>query len=366
MKMQSNRSIPARTIVTASELKNFSVELLIKASGMSVEDATVVAENLVFANLRGTDTHGVSRLGVYVKFLEDKAANVNHQMQVVRDCGPTMLLDADNALGQIGAHKGMQLAIERAKTNGFSWVGVANSGHIGALAYWSMMALEHGLIGICFTSTSTIMAAHGSREKTLGNTPLAIAVPTHGPMPLVLDMAMSVAARGHLSMAKLENRSIPLDWAMDAEGVPTTDPAEGLKGSVLPIGGYKGSGLAMMIEVLTGLLTRSPFGAQKGSLVPPDTTKPIGLSHTFMAVKIDNFIPLSLFEQRVDSLMDEVKNSACSKGVDEIFVPNEKEYRCQQVRQVEGIPLSAELVADLEQLALKYEVPFFSNERIKE
>ena len=347
-----------QTIVSAQKLKEFCVKVLMQSSGMPLADARTVTDNLIFANLRGTDTHGITRLGVYLELLEAGVATVRHKVQIIKDTQLTALVDADNALGQIGAQFGMELAIQRACQHGIGWVLVGNSGHIGALAYWAMMALQHDMVGICFTSTASIMAAHGSRENTLGNNPLAIAAPSSGPMPLVLDMALSVAARGHLAVAKRENKSIPLDWAMDAQGVPTTDPAKGLEGSVLPIGGYKGSGLSMMLEVLTGILSGSPFGPQKGSLVPPDCTKPLGLSHAFVALKIDNYIPVPAFKKRIDALIDEIKNSAPSLNVHEVLVPNDKEFRIEQERKKKGIPLSSTLIKELKSFSDKYDIPF--------
>lgn len=346
-----------QTFIKAESLSDFCKQILIKASGMADADAKVIADNLTFANLRGIDTHGVTRLGVYLKFIEGRMANIDYTLKIVKDGGSTAIVDADNAMGQIGAKFGMELAISRCQDHGVSWITVANSGHIGALAYWAMMALKKGMIGICFTTTSTIMAAHGSREKTLGNTPLAIAAPSAAGMPLVLDMALSVAARGHLVVARKENRTIPLDWAIDTEGVPTSDPAKGLEGSVLPIGGYKGSGLALMIEVLAGVLSNSPFGCQKGSLVPPDSTRPLGLSHVFACIKIDNFIPVQVFEKRLESLIKQVRESRLSKNVDEVLVPNDKEFRTEQLRKKQGIPLTARMVEELKGLGEKYQVP---------
>lgn len=352
----SHPEVPAAR-VRAGALGDFCTRILVAASGMPRADARAVSDNLVFANLRGIDTHGVNRLAVYLEFIKGKMANVDCDIRIRKDNGATVLVDADNAMGQVGAKFGMDLAVSRCRDHGVSWVSVANSGHIGALAHWAMMALEHGMIGICFTSTSTIMAAHGSREKTLGNTPLAVAVPCGGEMPVVLDMALSVAARGHLSVAFRENRPIPPGWAMDAQGVPTCDPGKGLEGSVLPIGGYKGSDLALMIEVLTAVLSGSPCGSAKGSLVPPDRTRPLGLSHVFACVRIDNFIPVPLFESRMTTLVSQVKHSRRAKNATEVLVPNEKEFRTEAQRKKEGIPLSDTLLKELLGLARTYGVP---------
>ena len=170
-------------------------------------------------------------------------------------------------------------------------------------------------------------------------------------------MALSVAARGHLSVAAREGSSIPDGWAIDEEGVPTNDPVQGLRGSVLPIGNYKGSGLSIMIEVMTAILTNSQFGSQKGTLVPPSLDRPIGLSHTFIALRIDRFIPVDQFKERVGVLMDQVKNSKKAKNIDEILLPGEKEYRNKIARSRQGIPISDTLIKELRGMAEKYDVP---------
>lgn len=271
-----------------------------------------------------------------------------------------MHLDAGNTFGQIGAYHGMRAAIERADKYGFSFVAVGNSGHIGALAHWTMMALEHGMIGICFTNTSSIMAPFGSREGLVGNNPISIAAPTSCEMPLVLDMALSVAARGHLAVAVREGHKIPLGWAIDAEGVPTTDPADGQLGAMVPIGGYKGSGLSIMLEVMSAILTASPIAREKGTLVPPNKERPLGLSHSFMAVKIENLQNLNKFKSDSEALINEVRESSKAVGVDEILVPNQKEFCSTQKSVAEGIQLDSKLVDELALLALDYNVPFFT------
>lgn len=357
MSLDNDKPEANTVYVMADELEAYAAKILIKAVGMPEDHARVTAANLVFGNLRGVDTHGIARLGVYLKHLEDGQAVARPNLSIVSDNGSTILADADHALGQVAADYGMKLALERAKTSGLSWVGVRNGGHIGALAYWAMMALEHNMIGICTTSTTPVMAAWGSREKTAGNTPIAIAAPTGSEMPLVLDMALSVAARGNLFIASRQKKQIPDGWAIDAEGVPTNDPDAALLGSVLPIGTYKGSGLAMMIEVLTGVLMGTNFGTDKGQLVPPDLEKPLGLTHLFIALPIENFIPLDLFKTRIDELIRQVKESAVSRNIAEVLVPNDKEFRNEQIRRVKGVPLNQVTADELRGFSGKYDIP---------
>lgn len=345
------------TYVMADVLEDYATDILVQAVDMPERHARITAANLVFGNLRGVDTHGIARLGVYLAHLEKGKAVAKPNLSIIKDNGSTILADADHALGQVAADYGMKLAIERAKSTGLSWVGVRNGGHIGALAYWSMMALEHNMIGICTTSTTPVMAAWGSREKTAGNTPISIAAPTGTDMPLVLDMALSVAARGNLFIASRQKTQIPDGWAIDQEGVPTNDPDAALLGSVLPIGTYKGSGLAMMIEVLTGVLMGTNFGIDKGQLVPPNLEKPLGLTHLFIALPIENFIPMDLFKARIDELIRQVKESALSKNVAEVLVPNDKEYKNEQIRRIQGVPLNRVTADELRGFSHKYNIP---------
>lgn len=348
----------AQTInVMADVLEDYATKILTKAVDMPEADARITASNLVFGNLRGVDTHGIARLGVYLAHLEKGKAVAKPNLSIIKDNGASVLADADHALGQVAANYGMKIAIERAKKYGLSWVGVRNGGHIGALAYWSMMALEHNMIGICTTSTTPVMAAWGSKETTAGNTPISIAAPSGSNMPLVLDMALSVAARGNLFIASRQKTKVPDGWAIDKDGVPTNDPDAALLGSVLPIGTYKGSGLAMMIEVLTGVLMGSNFGTDKGQLVPPNLEKPLGLTHLFIALPIENFIPIDMFKTRMDELIRQVKESALSKDIEEVLVPNDKEYRNEQTRRVKGIPLNQVTADELRSFSGKYNIP---------
>lgn len=324
---------------------------------MPALDADLTADNLVFANLRGTDTHGVSRLGIYLQLIEGKVVKARPEMKIIKDNGANLLVDGDDALGQVAGGYAMQLAIKRAIKKGISWVGVRNGGHLGALAYWAMMALPHNMIGICTTNTPSVLAPWGGKEPVLGNNPFAIAVPTGREMPLVLDMALSVVARGNLFLAERKGENIPEGWAIDKDGRPTEDPKKALEGSVLPIGAYKGSGIAMMIEVLTGVLMGAAFGRDTGSVIPPDLTKRLGLGHLMIAIPVDGFILLDDFFKRVNNLIDQVKQSPIAEGFDEILIPNEKEFQTQKKREKDGIPISPATVEELDSLANKFEMP---------
>jgi len=352
----SSAQTNAPVLISAIPLKEFCKRILQKV-GLPEPDADLTTDNLVFANLRGTDTHGISRLSIYIQLIEGKVVNTRPDLKIIKDNGATLLVDGDNALGQVSGGFAMKSAIERAKTSGISWVGVRNSGHLGALAYWAMMALPHDMIGICTTSTPSLLAPWGGKEPGVGNNPFAIAVPTGNEMPLVLDMALSVVARGNLFMAAKEGKKIPEGWAIDKNGRPTQDPNEALKGSVLPIGAYKGAGIAMMIDVLCAVLTGSAVGPDIGSVIPPDLSKPLGFGHVMMALPVDGFIPIDVFTSRLNQYIDQLKQSPLAEGFDEIVIPNEKEFHTEKNRKEKGIPLSRTTVDELSRLAEKYRVP---------
>ena len=345
-----------RVLIPADPLKEFCSRILQKV-GLPEPDADLTADNLVFANLRGTDTHGISRLGIYIQLIEGGVVKARPSLKILRDNGSTLLIDGDDALGQVSGGLAMKLAIERAEKSGISCVGVRNGGHLGALAYWAMKALPHDMIGICTTNTPSVLAPWGGKESGLGNNPFAIAAPTGNEMPLVLDMALSIVARGNLFLASREGKKIPEDWAIDKNGKPTQDPNKALEGSVLPIGAYKGSGIAIMIDVLCGVLMGSAFGRDTGSVIPPDLSKHLGLGHVMMAIPIKGFIPLDDFKLRVNRLIDQIKQSPLADGFDEILIPNEKEFHNELNRKKEGIPLTRATVDELCRLAEKYQVP---------
>ena len=352
----SSAQINAPVLISAGPLKEFCKRILQKV-GLPEPDAELTADNLLFANLRGTDTHGVSRLGVYIQLIEGKVVNTRPDLKIIKDNGATLLVDADNALGQVSGGFAMKSAIERAKKSGISWVGVRNSGHLGALAYWAMMALPHDMIGICTTNTPPLLAPWGGKEPGVGNNPFAIAVPTGSEKPLVLDMALSVVARGNLFLAAKEGKKIPEGWAIDKNGMPTQDPNKALDGSVLPVGAYKGAGIAVMIDVLCGVLTGAAFGRDTGSIVPPDLSRPLGLGHAMVAISINGFIPFDDFTSRIGLYIEQLKQSPLADGFDEISVPNEKEFHTEINRKKKGIPLTRATVDELCRLAEKYQVP---------
>jgi LDH2 family malate/lactate/ureidoglycolate dehydrogenase len=317
--------------------------------GLPQEDAQIAADAIVGSNLRGVDTHGVIRMLVYSKKLRAGFVNPTPKLQPIRQTKGTALIDGSNGLGQVVGYRAMETTIRKAKEAGVSCVSVRNSNHFGTCAHYSMMALSQNMIGLACTNASAQIAPTGGAQKLLGNNPWSVAVPAGRRFPVVLDMANSVVARGKIRMAAKEGKPIAPDWAVDKNGMPTTDPKAALEGFLLPVGGYKGYGITLMVDLLTGVLPDSSYGPRVQGL---DTVEAIGgVGHTFMAVDIAAFDDADEFKARMDAYIGEIKNSKKAGGVQEIYLPGELEFRKEQERRQTGIPLHPNIVKDLRAIA---------------
>jgi LDH2 family malate/lactate/ureidoglycolate dehydrogenase len=314
--------------------------------GLSTSDATIAASALVAANLRGVDTHGVLRLPFYAAKLREGYIDPRATLQTLRETAATALVDGRNGLGQVIGTRAMQTAIDKARAVGVSYVAVRNSNHFGTCAHYAMMAIPHDMIGIALTNGQAHLAPTGGAAKLLGNNPWSVAVPAGKRLPVVLDMANSVVAMGKVRSAIKEGMAtIPRDWALNREGEPTTDPQEALHGILLPVGGYKGYGVTLMMDLLSGVLANSAFGPRvKGT----DTVVGFaGVGHAFMAVNIAAFDAVATFKARMDAYIDEIKGVRKAKGVAEIYLPGELEFIKEEQRRREGIPLPPNVVEEL-------------------
>lgn len=310
--------------------------------GLSECDAATVAESLVEADLRGVRSHGVMRVAQYAPGIRGGSINPRPKVRVVVDSGPSAVVDGDGGMGQVSAAVAMRLAIGRAKETGVGIVGLRNGRHCGAMAHWAMMALPAGCIGFAATNAGLNMAPWGGKDRLVGNNPFAMAVPTSRPWPMVLDMATSVAAGGKLDMASIRGEPIPLGWAIDSEGNPTRDPAVARKGTLLPVGGPKGYGMALLLDVLSGVLTGARFGAGLGAA---------GSGQFFMALQVETFMPLADFNARMDAMIDQIHGSALAPGFDRIYVPGEIEHNLRTKRLESGLPIEQSILSDLSRLA---------------
>ena len=335
-----------------STLNDFCIEVLTKA-GVKLEEAEIISETLLFAELRNIKSHGIVRLPTYVKRLENAAVNQNAEMRFLENkAAAVSVLDADNGMGQVAGYKAMKAAIDIARIYGIGLVAVKNSNHFGVASYFSMLASKDDMIGLVMTNASPAIAPFGTKTPLLGTNPLTVAVPAKKGKPIVLDMSMSTVARGKIRMAALQNKEMPLDWGLDKDGNPTSDPSEALLGSLVPIGGVKGSGLSLIIDLLTGALTgTSSLGEVKNIT---DMSGPSKTSHLFIAINIGAFMDIDEYKERVDDAISKIK-SLPPKGENEIFMAGEIEQNLMEKRLVEGIPVDIEVVAELNKLALDYD-----------
>lgn len=321
--------------IPLAELRRFITDVLC-ALNMDPGEAEIVARVMADADLRGVYTHGVAQLPGYVEQLRNGGFNPRPEVRVVSETASTALVDGDGGMGHLIGVRAMELAIEKARETGAAWVGVRGSRHWGAAAHYASLALEHDMIGLALTAgAGNCMAPWGGVEVIVGNNPFAIAVPAAEEPPVILDMATSVVARGKIAVAAKKGEPIPPGWALDPEGHPTTDAAAAYAGSLLPIGGYKGYGLTVVIALLTGGLTGGAIGRElKGFFDLPGNN-----SHLLGAIRIDGFMPPEQFRKRVDWYVRDLKQSRRAEGVDRIYVPGEIEWETAQRQLREGITL---------------------------
>lgn len=324
---------------------------LLRAHGVGSTDALTIAEQLVLADLRGVDTHGLIRLPGYIGRVEAGDLHPDHAPTVMHETPGTAMVDGGHNFGQVVAAHAMTIAIEKAKTVGVGTVTAKNSSHFGAAATFAIMAAEAGCMGIAATNGWPLMPGVGGAERTIGNNPLAIAAPTRLGYPMVVDIAMSQVAAGKLRVALALGQKIPLDWAFDNTGMPTDDPQEALfnNGLLRPVGDHKGFGLAVMMDVLSGVLSGGMFGTD----VTSDQPGYSNVGHFFTAINIDAFGGLEHFLDRIDELAHSIQASKTRPGAkDAVMVPGQPEARTTANRQRDGIPYPTPVWEKLTDLAV--------------
>ena len=340
--------------IEPKRLKEISIAIL-KGLDAADHEAKLVADCLVQAEMRGIDTHGVHFLRLLSDRIDARMIRIPTEVEVVRENGATSVLDGGNGLGQVAAHRAMRMSIQKAKELGMGLSLIRNTNHIGILAFYTLMAAEEGMVGLAMSNSAPSMSPWGGADPFFGTNPISIAIPCGSEPPVVLDMSSSVVARGKIRKAQRMKESIPLGWALDQEGSPTTDPDAAMKGTLLPIGGPKGYGLALMIDVLAGLLSGSQYGPKVKTFHQP--LGPTGIGVLTMAVDIEKLMPLNLFKQLMDSHVESIKKSKKAKGVSRIYLPGEIEHEKEKKSLADGIELNESVVSDLNQLLEKVKSP---------
>lgn len=320
---------------------------ILMSRGVPEKDSNVVSDALVEANLRGHDSHGVIRIPKWIIGIEAGAINPLCKVKEIRETCGVALLDGDHGLGPVVGIKASSVAVCKAKKIGISLVSVRKASHLGMLAYYTEFMAKKGMIGICMTNTEPGVAPYGGAEKILGTNPLSIAVPTRGNL-IILDMSTSMVARGKIVLAIEKGEEIPEGWAIDKDGKITKNPKKALEGALLPFGGAKGSGLAIMVDILTGALAGASIGKNvRGTFdMRYEGTK----GDLFMSIDPSILTDFETFLNSIDNLKGQIKQAKKRKGADEIFLPGEIEYFTREKRLKEGIPLKERLFKELKRL----------------
>jgi LDH2 family malate/lactate/ureidoglycolate dehydrogenase len=322
---------------------------------MSAQDAGLLADSLIHADLRGIHSHGVLRVPEYVAKLTRKGVDPKGSPRVVRDSGAVLVVDGDNSMGQIGCSFAMRTAIERAQTTNLAAVALRGSNHCGAMDFYAMQALPHDMIGLATTNALPTMAPWGGLDKLVGLNPLGVAIPAGKKIPFVLDGAFGMTAHGKIRVYAQKGLAIPPGWAYDPEGKPTTDPAEALAGLIVPIGGYKGVALGMIMGILSSVLSGAGYGSESGNMV--DGAIPGKDGQFVMVLKIEAFTDPAEFKARIDKILGEIETSRRAPGVERLYYPGLFEAELEQRYQIEGIPLNAETLKDVVRSAEELGVP---------
>lgn len=328
-----------------NKLRDF-VAAVMEDAGLSEAHAARFAESLLYAQMRGIGSHGLTRLSTYYRRAKEGLVDPKAEPVIVQDMPALLLIDGSNNMGVTSASYAMEICIERAKTGGVCFAAVKGGNHFGCASFFAEQAAKAGMIGIAMANGPVAMAPIGGKEPVLGTNPLAVAIPAQGRDPFVLDMATSVVARGKVALAAKEGREIPVGWGIDENGQDTTDP-NAVK-CVLPFGGAKGYGIALMIEVLCSCLSGARNGQTMGSFY--DFSGKHQDSGFFVGA-LNAGALTATFEQETVALFDSVKASPKAEGVSEIFIPGEIEQRNYKQAQQQGITLSEPIVKELRQLA---------------
>jgi LDH2 family malate/lactate/ureidoglycolate dehydrogenase len=341
--------------VQADRLKGIAIRILTGLHAAE-DEAAVVAEALIKAELRGIDTHGVHLLTLLPERVQAGILRIPTNLTVLQESGATALLDGGNGLGPVAVHRAMRMSIRKAQEFGIGCCLVRNTNNIGILSFYTLTAAQEKMVGIVMANAAAAMPPWGGMETFFGTNPLSISVPGEaGVPPVVLDMSSTVVARGKIRRAARLKESIPAGWAFDEMGTPTTDPAEALKGTLMPIGGPKGYGLALMIDVLAGMLSGSQYGPAIRTF--HQLEGPTGVGVLTLAVEIERFMPLEQFTALFRTYLASIKASRKAPGVSRIYLPGEIEYEKEQQSLNEGIEISPATAGKLNVLLEKFKSP---------
>lgn len=337
--------------IGAAELKDFAKRVFM-AMGLPDGDADVSADSLIWANLRGIDSHGVQRLAMYASIFNNGHLNPRPEMKILKETPAVTFLNADSAMGAVSATFAMNKAVEKARNVGIGWTLVTNTVTPLAIGFYTLNAVKAGMAGIATTFARPLMAPYGAKAVGVHNGPIAFGVPAGKHRPVILDMATSAVAFGKIEVAQDKRVPIPEGWALDGDGRPTTDPDKAR--TMLPFGLYKGSGMAFIFECLTNIMAGDPLCAPW--LLNKNNDPRHRQSSIMAAIDISLFTDVEAFKANVDDFVDAVKGLPRADGVEEIFVPGEIEDNFNDSRDVTGIPLPEGTVEKLVKVSEEFKV----------
>jgi L-2-hydroxycarboxylate dehydrogenase (NAD+) len=327
------------------------------AVGVPDADAAKVAELMLEADLTGADAHGVFRLPQYVRRIKAGGVNPKASITVEQTAPATAMVDGDNGMGHLVMQRAADTAIALAKENGVSWVGARRSNHAGAAGVYAAMTLPHDMIGVyAVVANANHMPVWGGAENILGTNPIAIAVPAGEEAPVVLDIATTVVSYGTVKAYKLQGKPMPEGWMVSPkDGKPITDSARSAEGLLLPIGGHKGSGLALVLGLLAGTLNGAAFGRDVIDFNCDDSSE-CNTGHFIIALDVSRFLPIAAFKSQIDRQLRELKSSNVLPGFDTIRLPGEHRRVRRAERSANGVPVFPEVVEQLDKLAAELKI----------
>ncbi|CEP67016.1 Malate/L-lactate dehydrogenase [Moorella glycerini] len=337
----------AKSNYSYQSVKQFCIEAF-RAIGVPNDEAELVSDSLVWANLRGIDSHGVFRIPIYIDRIKNGLVRPVAKFMVVNETKIAVVIDAGNSLGQVIACKAIKICIEKAQQHGIGIAVIRNTNHFGAASYFTSKIAAENYIGVALSNAPPAIAPWGGCKALLGTNPISVAIPAGKYGMVVLDMATSNVARGKIRIAAAQGQSIPPDWAFDSDGQVTTDPHRALKGTLFPLGGPKGYGLALMVDIFSGVLS----GAAYADLITPMyLEEPIeekrNIGNFLCALDPGIFLPQQEFIKRMEDLCFRIKESPLAEGKEKIYLPGEIEQEKMEKYMREGIPLEETLVSKL-------------------
>lgn len=336
--------------VSPENLKRFCVEAMLKC-GLKEKDAVTTAEVLVTTDTWGVHTHGTKQLRNLLKCVRSGGVNSKAVPEVISEGPAWAIVDGHFAMPMVSSCLAMETAIKKAKTAGIGYAGVKHSSHFGAAGYYANMAVGQGLFGLAVTNVDPCMTVPGSKGAVLGTNPIAYAVPAGKEKPVFLDIATSTVAASKVFAARDLKKKIPDNWLVDEEGVSTTDPNQFPRtGALLPMSGHKGYGLALMVEILAGVLTGAGVTAEVKSWIL-DFSEPTNQGHAFIAIDVGAIMPIRQFKDQMDRLIREIKEAPKAKGSERIYLPGEMEWEKRDEVLKSGIRLPEDVIATLTGLA---------------